>query len=170
MSITKDPELAKDGLEVTTSLSSSKDATGLPIPIEGTTHHLPTYEHEKALTRKFDLRILPMLAVMYLFNALDKGNLGNAKTDGMEKDLGFVGNQYNTMLSIFYVPYVIFAPPIGMLGKKYGPHRVLPIMMFCFGSATLLAASVKNWSGMMALRWFLGESPYSATWFVLHEH
>jgi MFS family permease len=88
--------------------------------------------------------------------ALDKGNLGNAKTDGMDKDLGFVGNQYNTMLSIFYVPYVVFAPPIGMLGKKYGPHRVLPILMFCFGSATLLAASVKNWSGMMALRWFLG--------------
>jgi len=34
---------------------------------------------------------------------------------------------------------------------------VLPVMMFCFGSATLLAASVKNWGGMMALRWFLGE-------------
>ena len=78
----------------------------------------------------------------------------------MDKDLGFTGNQYNTMLSIFYVPYVVFAPPIGMLGKKYGPHRVLPIMMFCFGSATLLAASVQNWSGMMALRWFLGRSYY----------
>lgn len=99
-----------------------------------------------------------MLAIMYLFNALDKGNLGNAKTDGMDKDLHFKGNQYNIMLSIFYVPYVIFAPPVGMLGKKYGPHRVLPIMMFSFGSATLLAASVQNWSGMMALRWFLGKS------------
>ncbi|KAL5116897.1 hypothetical protein ACEQ8H_005249 [Pleosporales sp. CAS-2024a] len=76
----------------------------------------------------------------------------------MDKDLHFRHDQYNTMLSIFYVPYVIFAPPIGMLGKKYGPHRVLPIMMFCFGSATLLAASVKNWSGMMALRWLLGMS------------
>jgi hypothetical protein len=75
MSTTKDPELAKDGLEVTASLSSSKDA-GAPVPIEGTTQHLPTHEHEKALTWKFDLRILPMLAVMYLFNALDKGNLG----------------------------------------------------------------------------------------------
>lgn len=155
MSANKDPELAKDGLEVTASLSSSKDA-GKPVPVEGTTQHLPNFEHEKALTWKFDLRILPMLAIMYLFNALDKGNLGNAKTDGMDKDLGFVGNQYNVMLSIFYVPYVVFAPPIGMLGKKFGPHRVLPIMMFCFGSATLLASSVQNWGGMMALRWFLG--------------
>ncbi|PSN68033.1 MFS general substrate transporter [Corynespora cassiicola Philippines] len=155
---TKDPELGKNDLHITASQSSSKDPKDVtaPVPREGQTEHLPSFEHEKALCWKFDLRILPMLAVMYLFNALDKGNLGNAKTDGMDKDLGFVGNQYNTMLSIFYVPYVIFAPPIGMLGKKYGPHRVLPIMMFSFGSATLLAACVQNWSGMMALRWFLG--------------
>jgi MFS family permease len=81
----------------------------------------------------------------------------------MDIDLGFVGNQYNTMLSIFYVPYVVFAPPIAMIGKKYGPSKVLPILMFCFGSATLLAASVKNWSGMMALRWFLGTPDLATT-------
>jgi len=34
---------------------------------------------ERALCRKFDFRLLPVLAIMYLFNALDKGNLGNAK-------------------------------------------------------------------------------------------
>ncbi len=43
-----------------------------------------------------------------------------------------------------------------MLGKRYGPARVLPIMMFCFGSMTLLAASTNNFSGLFALRWFLG--------------
>ena len=31
---------------------------------------------ERALVWKFDLRILPVLAVMYLFNSLDKSNLG----------------------------------------------------------------------------------------------
>jgi hypothetical protein len=49
---------------------------------------------------------------MYLFNALDKGNLGNAKTDGLEKDLHFKTNQYNIILSVFYVPYVLCAPPL----------------------------------------------------------
>lgn len=67
---------------------------------------------ERALCRKFDYRLLPVLAVMYLFNALDKGNLGNAKTDGLEADLHFKKNQYNIILSVFYVPYVLFAPPI----------------------------------------------------------
>ncbi len=49
---------------------------------------------------------------MYLFNALDKGNLGNAKTDHMDTDLHFVGDQYNIILSVFYVPYVLCAPPV----------------------------------------------------------
>lgn len=31
-----------------------------------------------------------------------------------------------------------------MLGKKYGPAVVLPIMMFCFGAMTLLTASAQN--------------------------
>jgi len=39
---------------------------------------------ERALVRKFDLRLLPVLACMYLFNSLDKSNLGNAKTAGLE--------------------------------------------------------------------------------------
>jgi hypothetical protein len=74
MATNQDPELAKDGLEVVTPVSS-KGVAG-PVPREGETIHLPNFEHEKALCWKFDLRILPMLAIMYLFNALDKGNLG----------------------------------------------------------------------------------------------
>lgn len=153
---TTEPELVKNNLKVTASNSSSDGHN--PVPLEGQTEHLPTFEHEKRLALKFDFRILPMLALMYLFNALDKGNLGNAKTDGMDKDLKFKPGQYNTMLSIFFVPYVVFAPPIAMLGKKIGPNKMLPILMFSFGSMTLLSASVRNWGGMMALRWFLGES------------
>jgi hypothetical protein len=118
------------------------------------THHLPTYEHEKALVLKFDLRILPVLAFMYLckyvsmslpirrctehnvvYSALDKGNLGNAKTNHLEKDLHFRPTDYNTILSIFYIPYVIFAPPIGMLGKKYGPSKVCVFTMSLLVSA-----------------------------------
>ena len=61
------------------------------------------------------------------------------------------------IVSIFFVPYVLFAPPIAMLGKKFGPSLVLPILMFIFGSMTLLSAAVKNFGGMMSTRWILGE-------------
>ena len=85
-----------------------------------------------------------------LFNSIDKGNLGNAETAGLSKamflgagtgefllmaaDLNFKPGQYNLVISIFFVPYVLFAPPVAMLGKRFGPARVLSILMFTFGS------------------------------------
>ncbi|MCJ1239714.1 hypothetical protein MMC14_007712 [Varicellaria rhodocarpa] len=111
---------------------------------------------ERAVVWKFDLRILPVLAVMYLFNSLDKSNLGNAKTAGLEKTLGLKGDQYNIILSVFFVPYVLTAPFLGILGKKLGPNRVLPTMMCFFGCCTVLVTAVMNFSGLLALRWFLG--------------
>ena len=118
--------------------------------------HLIDHKAERRLVWKFDLRVLPVLAVMYLFNSLDKSNLGNAKTAGLEKSLGLQGSDYNTILSIFFIPYVLTAPVLGILGKKYGPSRVLPIMMTCFGFTTLMVVVVRNFAGLMTIRWFLG--------------
>jgi hypothetical protein len=43
-------------------------------------------EAEKALSkrvsRRMDFAILPVLSLLYLFNGLDKGNVGNAETQG----------------------------------------------------------------------------------------
>lgn len=52
---------------------------------------------ERALVWKFDLRLLPVLAIMYLFNSLDKSNLGNAKTAGLEgtPSLGLITDEYH---------------------------------------------------------------------------
>ncbi|KAI3340567.1 major facilitator superfamily domain-containing protein [Ustulina deusta] len=111
---------------------------------------------ERALCRKFDFRLLPILAIMYLFNALDKGNLSNAQTAGLSKDLNFASGQYNLIVGIFFVPYVVFAPPLALLGKKIGPSRMLPILMFSFGSFTLLVAATRNFSSIFVLRFFLG--------------
>jgi hypothetical protein len=48
------------------------------------------------------------MAVLYLLAHIDRGNIGNAKIEGMDKDLGLVGNQYNIASTIFFVPYIIF--------------------------------------------------------------
>lgn len=110
----------------------------------GTTIAIISPAAERALTWKFDLRILPVLAVMYFFNSLDKSNLGNAKTAGLEKTLGLKNRQYNTILSVFFVPYVLTAPFLAILGKKYGPNRVLPLMMFSFGCCRLSFYSISS--------------------------
>ncbi|GAB1203794.1 hypothetical protein APSETT445_002434 [Aspergillus pseudonomiae] len=58
---------------------------------------LPAYsvEMENRILRKMDLRIIPMLAVLYLLAFLDRGNIGNAKIEGLLDDLNITGPQYN---------------------------------------------------------------------------
>ncbi|KAE8382305.1 major facilitator superfamily domain-containing protein [Aspergillus bertholletiae] len=134
-------DLGKDDTEMRVGVGDSIDACA-----------------ERTLVRKLDFRILPVLAIMYLFNSLDKSNLGNAKTAGLEDTLNLKGDQYNIILSIFFIPYVLTAPFLGILGKMYGPNLVLPCMMLAFGLCTVLVVAVYNFGGLMAIRWFLGMS------------
>jgi hypothetical protein len=39
-------------------------------------------EMTRRVNRKLDLAILPLLSLLYLFNGLDRGNIGNAQTQG----------------------------------------------------------------------------------------
>ncbi|QUC16625.1 uncharacterized protein UV8b_00866 [Ustilaginoidea virens] len=111
---------------------------------------------ERSLCFKFDGRILPVLSLIYMFNALDKANLSNAETNGLSSDLNLKQGQYNLVVSVLFIPHVVFAPPFAMLAKKYGPARALPVMMFAFGSVTLLTAATQNFGGLFAVRWLLG--------------
>lgn len=54
-----------------------------------------------------------MLAVLYLISHLDRSNIGNAKIEGLVDDLQLTGIQWNIVLSIFFVPYVL----LGMLSS-----------------------------------------------------
>lgn len=111
---------------------------------------------ERRLCRKLDFRILPLIAVMYLFNALDKGNISNAKTDGIVDDLNMEEDQWNILLSIFYIPFVLCALPLSLVIKKFTAAVVIPILMVGFGGLSLICAAVVNFGGLMAVRWFLG--------------
>ncbi|KDR84954.1 hypothetical protein GALMADRAFT_260658 [Galerina marginata CBS 339.88] len=113
-------------------------------------------QEETELRRTFDIHLLPPLAFMYLFNALDKGNVGNAKTDGWDKDLHLKGNQYYLLVMVFYVPFCLFGTPISLLVKRYSAARILPLMMIGFGSMSLLAGAATNFSQIFAIRFFLG--------------
>ncbi|KAF8905549.1 MFS general substrate transporter [Gymnopilus junonius] len=118
-------------------------------------------EEEAQLRRIFDWNILPPLAFMYLCNALDKGNVGNAKTDGWDKDIHLTGDQYYLLVMVFYVPFCLFGTPISMFVKRFSASRVLPLMMIGFGAMSMLAGAATKFSEIFAIRFFLGifESP-----------
>lgn len=82
--------------------------------------------------------------------------MGNAKTDGLEDDIGLVSNQYNLLLSLFYIPFVLCGPGMNMLTKRFGAKLILPIAMIIFGAMAMLSAAVTNFGGLLTTRWFLG--------------
>lgn len=44
---------------------------------------------------------------MYFFNFLDRNAMINGKLNGLDKDLGLTGTQYNTCVSILFVGYLL---------------------------------------------------------------
>ncbi|KAL4888508.1 major facilitator superfamily domain-containing protein [Aspergillus ambiguus] len=106
---------------------------------------------------KVDIRLVPMLALLYLISHIDRANIGNAKIEGMIQDLNMTGVQYNTVLSIFFVPYVLLEVPSNMLLKKFKrPSTYLGILVFSWGVVMTCTGVVKNFGGLMAVRVLLG--------------
>jgi hypothetical protein len=61
---------------------------------------------EKKLLWKVDLHVVPPLLILFLLAFLDRVNIGNAKIQGMTKELHMVGQDYSIALFIFFIPYV----------------------------------------------------------------
>ncbi|KAJ5162176.1 hypothetical protein N7492_007568 [Penicillium capsulatum] len=112
-------------------------------------------EHSKIL-RKIDYRVIPILAVLYLLSFLDRGNIGNANIQGMSTDIGLVGQQYNWCLTIFFFPYSFTEPICNVLLVKLKPSIWLPSIMVAWGIVMTLTGLVRNYSGLLAARFFLG--------------
>jgi hypothetical protein len=58
-------------------------------------------ELQRAL-RKVDYRLIPPLAILYLFSYLDRGSLANASIFGIKEDLGLSPAQYNMLVTVFF--------------------------------------------------------------------
>ncbi|KAL4800960.1 Peroxin-3-domain-containing protein [Aspergillus venezuelensis] len=118
---------------------------------------LLTKTTERKLMAKVDWHVVPCLCIMYLLAFLDRVNISNAAVLGMEADLGIENStKYNTALTIFFVPYIVFEIPSNILLKKLKPHIWLSGCMFMFGIVMICQGLVTNWGGLMTTRWFLG--------------
>ncbi|KAL4750637.1 hypothetical protein BDW72DRAFT_203767 [Aspergillus terricola var. indicus] len=111
---------------------------------------------QKRVLRKMDLRLIPMLALLYLLAFLDRGNIGNAKIEGMLDDLNMSGPEYNWCLTVFFFTYVAFELPSNLLLKKLRPSRLLPLLMVAWGIVMTLMGVVQNYHGLLISRLFLG--------------
>lgn len=86
----------------------------------------------KKLIRKIDWRLIPFLALLYLLSFLDRTNIGNARLDTLEADLGMSGLQYNHALAVFFPFYVAAEVPSNMAMKRLRPSIWIPIIMLAW--------------------------------------
>ena len=99
----------------------------------------------KRILRKVDYRLVPLLALLYLWVAkfvlwisltssriafVDRTNIGNAKIAGMYDDLNLHGLQYNVALTVFFPPYALLEVPSNVVLKILPPSIWISILMF----------------------------------------
>ncbi|TDZ15293.1 Major facilitator-type transporter hxnP [Colletotrichum orbiculare MAFF 240422] len=145
-----------DRAENSTKRSSSHDVESSSVNIAEMGVNIVDVEGEKSFVRKLDFFLLPFLSLMYFFNSVDRSNLGNAKTDGLEKDLNFTGNEYSLLILLFYIPFGTLDLPLNLLTKKFSARWVLPALMVIWGGIATIQIACKNFAGLLALRLLLG--------------
>ncbi|KAI0448009.1 major facilitator superfamily domain-containing protein [Xylaria telfairii] len=116
----------------------------------------PPHTTERKLMTRIDWHILPFVSIMYLLAFLDRVNIANARSFHLEADLDLEKNQYNTALTIFFVPYIFFEIPSNILLKRFSPRVWLSGCMLLFGLVSIFQGLVQNYSGLLATRFFLG--------------
>ncbi|KAL8809621.1 MAG: hypothetical protein Q9200_003256 [Gallowayella weberi] len=112
---------------------------------------------ENLLVKKIDLRLLPMLILMYLMNYLDRNNIAAARLAGLEEELELTGTQYLTCVSILFVGYILMQVPSNLFMNKIGkPALYLPTCMIVWGVISAATAAAESFGGLIAIRFFLG--------------
>ncbi|KAL2106085.1 hypothetical protein VUR80DRAFT_7315 [Thermomyces stellatus] len=119
---------------------------------------------EKKFLRKIDLRLLPILIIMYIMNYIDRNAVPHARVQGLETDLGLEGVQYNVVLSITFIGYILMQVPSNMLLSLLRPSWYLAGCMIAWGIVSGCTAATQNFGGLAACRFFLGitEAPFFA--------
>lgn len=78
--------------------------------------------------------------------------------------MGLKRSQYNTCISILYVGYLFAQIPSNMIlpSKKARPSLYIAYCMMVWDAVATLAACVKNYTGLVLVRFFLGfvEAPF----------
>ncbi|SGY43392.1 BQ5605_C001g00021 [Microbotryum silenes-dioicae] len=133
---------------------------------------------EQRLLRKIDWKVVPFLSLLYLMSFLDRVNIGQARLNGLEKDLHLKGNQFSIALLVFFTSYVFFETPAVIFVRRLRPSRFLPAAMIIWGVVMTLMGLVTNFTGLAIARFFLGfaEAPlfpaacfYLTSWYKRKE-
>lgn len=111
---------------------------------------------ERKLLCKLDVR-MSILVLIYILNFVDRNNISAARLKGFEVDLHLKGQEFNTLLSILYIGYILMQIPSNMFLNYIGkPSIYLPACMMLWGAISLLTGTTHSFTGALLTRFFLG--------------
>ncbi|SPO03707.1 related to transmembrane transporter Liz1p [Cephalotrichum gorgonifer] len=130
----------------------------------------PETKEEAKLLRKLDFFILTYCCIAFFFNYLDRAVLGNAYVSGMREDVGLEGNQYNILVTLLSVGYIIGQVPHGIVIQVVPPRIWFPLMTVVWALLTMSCGAAKNFSALAGIRFVQGiaeASTYSGTQYII---
>lgn len=100
-------------------------------------------------------RLIPFLFVLYIFNYLDRINIGFAAL-GMNKDLALSATAFGLASSVFYVGYTVCEIPSNLLMVRYGARVWLTRIMVSWGLAAAATMLVTGDTSLYLVRFLTG--------------
>ncbi|KAL8724437.1 MAG: hypothetical protein Q9166_007959 [cf. Caloplaca sp. 2 TL-2023] len=110
----------------------------------------------KKLLKRIDLHLMPLLCVIYGLNYLDKTTLSYASVMGIRKDINLTGDDYQWLSSMFYFGYLAWEYPTNRLLQRLPLAKYSSFCVIMWGLVLCCMAATKNYSGALAVRFFLG--------------
>ncbi|KAH6639156.1 major facilitator superfamily transporter [Boeremia exigua] len=110
----------------------------------------------RRVNRKIDIALLPILSILYLFNGLDRSNVGNAETQGFSTDIGATPDDLNLAVSLFFVTFVLLQPLSAGVGRWLGAKHWITMMMLGWGTFTVAHAFTRGKASLLTLRLLVG--------------
>ena len=115
----------------------------------------PRTDLERATMTRVGARILPFVFVLYIFNFLDRSNVGLAALQ-MNQDLGFSSRAFGLGAGIFFIGYALFEVPSNLLLVKVGARRWIARIMITWGIIATVMMFVRTPMQFYTLRFLLG--------------
>lgn len=112
-------------------------------------------ELEASVIRKVLTRLVPFLAVLYMFNLLDRGNITIAALT-MKPDLGLDDRVYGWGVGIFFLGYFTFEVPSNLIMERVGARLWIARIMLSWGILSTCMMFVKTPAMLYTLRFLLG--------------
>ncbi|CAI7641233.1 unnamed protein product [Penicillium glandicola] len=115
-----------------------------------------TEDEEKAVMRKLDFFLMPLLVAGFFMLQLDRNNISNALTDTITTDLGITSDEVNFGSQLTLIGIVIAEIPSNILLQKLGASVWLTFQMFAWGTVALTQTWSTNIHSFYATRFLLG--------------